>query len=168
MTRECAILAGGCFWGLEDLISALSGVLSTKVGYTGGSIANPTYELLKTIDTGHTEAVEIIFDPITLPYRKLLEYFFQIHNPCTMNRQGNDIGPTYRSAIYYGNALQRQIAEELIAEINTSKMWPGKIVTEIAPISKFYLAEEYHQKYLMRNPGGYSCHYIRPAWKLPK
>lgn len=166
MTNERAILAGGCFWGMEDLIRKLSGVIDTTVGYTGGNVPNPTYEMMKSKVTGHAEAIEIIFDNERTSYRKLLEFFFQIHDPCTKNRQGNDIGPSYRSAIFYVNDAQKQVAETLIAEMTTSRKWPGKIVTEITPASEFYTAEGYHQDYLKRYPDGYTCHFMRPNWIL--
>jgi peptide-methionine (S)-S-oxide reductase len=166
MMRERAILAGGCFWGMEDLIRKLPGVIDTTVGYTGGNVPNPTYEIVKSTATGHAEAIEIIFDSETLSYRSLLEFFFQIHDPCTPNRQGNDIGPSYRSAIFYLSDVQKQTAESLIVEMTASQKWPGIIVTEIVPASEFYIAEGYHQDYLERYPNGYTCHYLRPAWKL--
>lgn len=166
MTTERAILAGGCFWGMEDLIRKLPGVLDTTVGYTGGKTPNPTYELMKSTITGHAEAIEIFFDNERLSYRNLLEFFFQIHDPTTKNRQGNDIGPSYRSTIFYVNAAQKETAEKLIVEMTASRKWPGKIVTEISPSSEFYAAEGYHQDYLKRYPDGYTCHFIRPNWKL--
>jgi peptide-methionine (S)-S-oxide reductase len=162
MTRERAILAGGCFWGMEDLIRRQTGVLDTTVGYTGGSVKNPTYER----HDGHTEAIEIIFDSSVISYRTLLEFFFQIHDPTTKNRQGNDIGTSYRSAIFYLDEAQKTTAEQLIKEIDASKKWGGKIVTEITPASEFYTAEGYHQDYLQHYPNGYTCHFIRPDWKL--
>lgn len=164
MNTERAILAGGCFWGMEDLIRKVPGVTDTTVGYTGGNMPNPTYDLIKSKITGHAEAIEVIFDPEKLSYRKLLDFFFQIHDPCTKNRQGNDIGPSYRSAIFYLN--DAQTAKSLIAEMTASRKWPGKIVTEITPASQFYKAEEYHQDYLHRQPNGYTCHFLRPNWKL--
>ncbi len=162
MKNERAILAGGCFWGMEDLIRKLPGVIDTTVGYTGGNIPKPTYEN----HAGHAEAIEIVFDNERLSYRTLLEFFFQIHDPCTKNRQGNDIGSSYRSAIFYLSSVQKQTAEMLIAEMTASRKWPGKIETEITAVSEFYTAEAYHQDYLKRYPDGYSCHYLRPAWKL--
>ena len=162
MSAERAILAGGCFWGMEELIRKLPGVIDTTVGYTGGKVVNPTYEN----HTGHAEAIEIAFDPSRLPYRKLLEFFFQIHDPTTRNRQGNDIGSSYRSAIFYLNDEQKKTAEELIAAMTDSYKWPGKIVTEVTPASEFYKAEGYHQDYLQHRPDGYTCHFIRPNWKL--
>jgi len=166
MINERAILAGGCFWGMEDLIRKIPGVLDTTVGYTGGTLPNPTYEDIKAKVTGHAEAIEVVFDPQHLSYRALLEFFFQIHDPTTPNRQGNDIGPSYRSAIFYASDTQKQVAEALVAEMAASRKWPGKIVTEIVPASEFYAAEGYHQDYLKRYPDGYTCHFIRPAWKL--
>ena len=166
MTQETAILAGGCFWGMEDLIRKLPGVEDTTVGYTGGTLANPTYEDMKSKITGHAEAIEIRFDNTKLSYRKLLEFFFQIHDPSTKNRQGNDIGPAYRSAIFYADDEQKQVAQMLIGEMNATGKWPGKIVTEVTKTSTFYTAEKYHQDYLERYPSGYTCHFIRPVWKL--
>jgi len=162
MNTEKAILAGGCFWGMEELIRKLPGVIDTTVGYTGGKVVNPTYEN----HTGHAEAIEVVFDPTHLFYSKLLEFFFQIHDPTTRNRQGNDIGSSYRSAIFYLNDGQKRIAEQLINEMEASQKWPGKIVTEVAPASEFYAAEGYHQDYLKHHPDGYTCHFVRPAWKL--
>lgn len=164
--NERAILAGGCFWGMEDLIRKLPGVVDTTVGYTGGTLPNPTYEDMKAKITGHAEAIEIIFDPERISYRKLLEFFFQIHDPCTKNRQGNDIGPSYRSAIFYLDEAQQKTAQTLIDEMTASRKWPGKIVTEVTKASEFYVAEGYHQDYIQRRPDGYTCHFIRPAWKL--
>lgn len=162
MSTEKAILAGGCFWGMEELIRALPGVLSTVVGYTGGDVKNATYRNHGT----HAEAIAITFDPEQYSYRKLLEFFFQIHNPTTKNRQGNDIGASYRSAIFYLNDEQKRIAHNIIDEINASGRWPGKVVTEVAPASDFWEAEEEHQNYLQKHPNGYTCHYIRPEWQL--
>jgi peptide-methionine (S)-S-oxide reductase len=161
-TQEKAILAGGCFWGMQDLLRKMPGVISTRVGYSGGDVANATYRNHGT----HAEAVEIIFDPAHLSYRRLLEVFFQIHDPTTPNRQGNDRGSSYRSAIYYTSAAQQQVAEETIADVNASGLWPGKVVTEVAPAGPFWLAEPEHQDYLERFPQGYTCHYIRPDWQL--
>jgi peptide-methionine (S)-S-oxide reductase len=166
MTKERAVLAGGCFWGMEDLIRKLPGVIDTTVGYTGGSVPDPTNEIVKSKTSGHAEAIEIIFDNEQLPYRALLEFFFQIHDPSTKDRQGNDAGSSYRSAIFFVDDAQKQTAETLIATMNASKKWPDEIVTEITPASKFYPAEGYHQDYLQRTPNGYTCHYIRPTWKL--
>lgn len=161
---ETAILAGGCFWGVEELIRALPGVLSTEVGYTGGDVRNATYENHGT----HAEAIEIKFDPEKISYRKILEFFFQIHDPTTRNRQGNDRGTSYRSAIFYLNAAQKNIAEQVIAEIDASKKWPGHIVTEVTHASDFWTAEAYHQDYLQKHPNGYTCHWVRPDWTLSK
>jgi peptide-methionine (S)-S-oxide reductase len=162
MKTEQAILAGGCFWGVEDLVRNLPGVIDTEVGYTGGDVKNATYHNHGT----HAEAIRIDFDPQKLSYRKLLEFFFQIHDPTTKNRQGNDVGMSYRSAIFYLNDEQKKTAESLIAEMNSSKRWPGPIITEVAPASDFWSAEDYHQDYLRKNPGGYTCHWVRPEWKL--
>lgn len=162
MSIEKAILAGGCFWGVEELIRDLSGVTKTVVGYTGGDVKNATYRNHGT----HAEAIAVHFDPQQLSYRKLLEFFFQIHNPTTKNRQGNDIGTSYRSAIFYLNEEQKNIAQALITEMNASGKWPGTIVTEVVPASDFWDAEEEHQNYLRKHPNGYTCHYIRPEWQL--
>ncbi len=159
---EQAILAGGCFWGMEELFRTLPGVKDTEVGYTGGDVKNATYKNHGT----HAEALRITFDPAKTSYRTLLEFFFQIHNPTTKNRQGNDIGTAYRSAIFYLMESQKTTAEKIIKEIDDSKKWPGPVVTEVAPASDFWSAEDYHQDYLQKNPGGYTCHYIRPDWKL--
>jgi peptide-methionine (S)-S-oxide reductase len=162
MNKEKAIFAAGCFWGVEELIRALPGVHSTIVGYTGGDVPNATYRNHGT----HAEAIQVTFDPSILPYRKLLEFFFQIHDPTTRNRQGNDIGLSYRSAIFYLNEEQKETAKTLIAEMTASKLWPGPIVTEVVPASDFWDAEEEHQNYLQKHPHGYTCHFIRPDWKL--
>lgn len=162
MLSEKAILAGGCFWGMEELIREQPGVTSTRVGYSGGDVKNATYRNHGT----HAEAIAIQFDPEKTSYRKLLEFFFQIHNPTTKNRQGNDIGTSYRSAIFYLNDEQKQTAEELIKEIDASNIWPGKVVTEVAPASDFWDAEEEHQAYLQKYPFGYTCHFVRPEWQL--
>ena len=159
---ETAILAGGCFWGMQDLLRRYPGVISTRVGYTGGDVANATYRTHGT----HAEAIEIIFDPEKLSYRNILEFFFQIHDPTTHYRQGNDIGSSYRSAIFFVNDEQRMIAEKTIADSEASGIWPGKIVTEITPAGYFWEAEPEHQDYLERYPNGYTCHFVRPAWKL--
>lgn len=143
-------------------------MVKTRVGYTGGSLPNATYEHVKTGRTGHAESIEIVFDPSVVSYRALLEWFFQIHDPTTKNRQGNDIGTQYRSAIFYASPEQKQVAEETIAKINASKLWPGPIVTELAPLGDFWEAESFHQDYLERYPNGYTCHFVRPNWKLPK
>jgi peptide-methionine (S)-S-oxide reductase len=163
MTEERAVLAGGCFWGMQDLIRRIKGVVSTRVGYTGGTVANATYRHHE----GHAEAIEIVFDPSKLSYRTLLEFFFQIHDPTTLNRQGNDRGTSYRSAIFYTTDAQRRTAEDTIADVEASGLWPGKVVTEVAPAGAFWEAEPEHQDYLERRPDGYTCHFIRPEWKLP-
>ena len=161
---EKAILAGGCFWGMEDLFRKRPGVISTRVGYTGGDVPNATYG-----NHGrHAEAIEIVFNPEQTSYRELLEFFFQIHDPTTLNRQGNDIGPSYRSAIFYLDEQQRRVAEETIADVDTSGRWPGKVVTEVTPAGPFWEAEPEHQNYLERNPHGYTCHFVRPDWVLPE
>jgi len=164
MSEERAVLAGGCFWGMQDLIRRFPGVLATRVGYTGGDVPNATYRNHGT----HAEAIEILFDPALLPYRKLLEFFFQIHDPTTLNRQGNDRGTSYRSAIFYTSDVQKQIAEQTIADVNASGIWPGKVTTQLAPASDFWEAEPEHQDYLERIPNGYTCHFIRRDWVLPK
>lgn len=161
---ERAVLAGGCFWGMEDLIRKMDGVLTTRVGYTGGDVPNATYENHGT----HAEAIEITFDPAKTSYRKLLEFFFQIHDPTTPNRQGNDLGMSYRSAIFYTDAEQKAVAEDTIKDVDASGLWPGKVVTEVEPVSDFWQAEDYHQDYLIKNIGGYTCHFVRPDWVLPK
>jgi peptide-methionine (S)-S-oxide reductase len=163
-SQERAVLAGGCFWGMQDLVRRRPGVISTRVGYTGGNVANATYRNHES----HAEAIEIIFDPQKLSYRKLLEFFFQIHDPTTKNRQGNDTGTSYRSAIFYTTEEQKRIAEETIADVDASGLWPGKAVTEIKPAAEFWEAEPEHQDYLERIPNGYTCHFIRPGWKLPR
>lgn len=162
MNIEKAILAGGCFWGVEDLIRDLPGVQDTVVGYTGGEVPNATYRN----HGNHAEAIAITYDADVMSYRTLLEFFFQIHNPTTRNRQGNDRGPSYRSAIFYLNEAQKETANTLIAEMEASKKWPGPIVTEVVPAGDFWDAEEEHQDYLIKHPGGYTCHYIRPEWTL--
>ena len=162
--RETAVLAGGCFWGVQDLIRKRPGVISTRVGYTGGDVPNATYRHHGT----HAEAIEIVFDPEQISYRDLLEFFFQIHDPTTLNRQGNDIGASYRSAIFYTSDGQRRIAEDTIADVEASGLWPGKVVTEVAPAGPFWEAEPEHQDYLEKYPNGYTCHFPRAGWKLPK
>ncbi|WP_405818008.1 peptide-methionine (S)-S-oxide reductase MsrA [Streptomyces sp. NBC_00838] len=162
-TTEKAVLAGGCFWGVQDLIRGLPGVISTRVGYTGGDVANATYRNHGT----HAEGIEIVFDPEKTSYRQILEYFFQIHDPTTLNRQGNDIGLSYRSAIYYIGDEQKRVAEDTIADVDASGLWPGKVVTEVAEAGDFWEAEPEHQDYLIRYPDGYTCHFVRPGWKLP-
>lgn len=164
MTIEKAILAGGCFWGMQDLIRKMPGVESTRVGYSGGDVPNATYRNHGT----HAEAIEINFDPSVISYRKILEFFFQIHDPSTPNRQGNDVGASYRSAIFYVDDQQKATAEDTIADVNASGLWPGKVVTELSPAGPFWEAEPEHQDYLERIPNGYTCHYVRPDWRLPK
>ena len=163
MTEERAVLAGGCFWGMQDLIRRYKGVISTRVGYTGGDVKNATYRNHGT----HAEAIEIIFDPSRITYREILEFFFQIHDPSTRNRQGNDVGLSYRSAIFYPDAEQERIARDTIADVDASGLWPAKVVTEVVPVSDFWEAEPEHQDYLERIPNGYTCHFVRPNWKLP-
>ena len=159
---ERAVLAGGCFWGMQDLIRKIPGVVSTRVGYTGGDVPNATYR-----DHGtHAEGIEIIFDPAKISYRHLLEFFFQIHDPTTLNRQGNDRGLSYRSAIYYLDEAQKSVAEKTISEVNASGIWPGPVVTELEKVGDFWEAEPEHQDYLERRPNGYPCHYVRPDWVL--
>ena len=164
MSEERAVLAGGCFWGMQDLIRKQPGVISTRVGYTGGKVRNATYRH----HDGHAEAIEIVFDPEKLSFRTLLEFFFQIHDPTTLNRQGNDRGTSYRSAIFYTSDEQKRIAEDTIADVEASDLWPGKVVTELVPASEFWEAEPEHQDYLEHYPNGYTCHYVRPNWKLPR
>jgi peptide-methionine (S)-S-oxide reductase len=163
MTTERAILAGGCFWGVQDLVRKLPGVIETRVGYSGGDVPNATYRNHGT----HAEAIEILFDPATISFRQLLEFFFQIHDPTTVNRQGNDIGTSYRSAIFYTSPEQKAVAEDTIADVDASGLWPGKVVTEVSPAGDFWEAEPEHQDYLERIPNGYTCHFVRPGWKLP-
>jgi peptide-methionine (S)-S-oxide reductase len=160
---ETALLAGGCFWGMQDLLRRYPGVLSTRVGYTGGDVPNATYRNHGT----HAEGIEIVFDPSQISYRQILEFFFQIHDPTTKNRQGNDVGTSYRSAIFYLSDEQKQVALNTVADVDASDLWPGKVVTEIAPAGPFWEAEPEHQDYLERLPDGYTCHFIRPGWKLP-
>ncbi len=161
---ERAVLAGGCFWGMQDLIRKIPGISKTVVGYTGGDVANATYRNHGT----HAEGIEIEFDPNVISYRRLLEFFFQIHDPTTPNRQGNDRGMAYRSAIYYCSDEQKAIAQQTIADVNASGLWPGTVVTELEPVSDFWVAEPEHQDYLERIPHGYTCHFIRPEWVLDK
>jgi peptide-methionine (S)-S-oxide reductase len=163
MSEERAVLAGGCFWGVQDLLRRQEGVLSTRVGYSGGDTPNATYRNHGT----HAEAVEIIFDPARISFRKLLEFFFQIHDPSTRNRQGNDFGTSYRSAIFYTSDEQRRVAEDTIADVEASGLWPGRVVTEVVPVGDFWEAEPEHQDYLVRIPDGYTCHFVRPNWTLP-
>ncbi|HEY4083790.1 MAG TPA: peptide-methionine (S)-S-oxide reductase MsrA [Burkholderiaceae bacterium] len=161
---ERAVLAGGCFWGMQDLIRKMPGILSTRVGYTGGDVRNATYRN----HGSHAEGIEIIFDPEVTSFRKLLEFFFQIHDPTTKNRQGNDLGTSYRSAIYYTSEAQKAEAERTIQDVNASGLWPGKVATELEPVSDFWEAEPEHQDYLERLPNGYTCHFVRPDWVLPR
>ncbi|MGH1460562.1 MAG: peptide-methionine (S)-S-oxide reductase MsrA [Neptuniibacter sp.] len=164
MNEQRAVLAGGCFWGMQDLIRKLPGVLATRVGYTGGDVQNATYRNHGT----HAEGIEILFNSDLISYRTLLEFFFQIHDPTTSNRQGNDLGMSYRSAIYFVDETQKQTALDTIADVEASGLWPGKVVTEVEPASDFWVAEPEHQDYLERLPGGYTCHFPRPDWVLPK
>jgi peptide-methionine (S)-S-oxide reductase len=168
MMTETAYLAGGCFWGMQDLIRRLPGVVSTQVGYTGGELPNATYQHVRTGSTGHTEAIEVVFDPAAVSYRDILELFFQIHDPSTADRQGNDRGTQYRSAIFWSDEAQRETAVDTIADVEASGLWPGKVVTQVTQAGAFWPAEPEHQDYLERNPGGYTCHFVRPDWKLPK
>jgi methionine-S-sulfoxide reductase len=161
---ERAVLAGGCFWGMQDLIRALPGVVSTRVGYSGGTVVNATYRNHGT----HAEAIEIVFDPARTDFRTLLEFFFQIHDPTTPNRQGNDRGVSYRSAIFYTDERQNAVARETIGDVDASGLWPGKVVTELSPVGDFWEAEPEHQDYLERKPNGYTCHFVRPGWTLPR
>jgi len=163
-TTEKAILAGGCFWGMQDLIRRRPGVVTTRVGYTGGDVPNATYRN----HGSHAEAIEIVFDPSATTYRELLEFFFQVHDPTTRNRQGNDVGLSYRSAIYYTDEEQHRVADETIADVDASGLWPGKVVTEVEPAGPFWEAEPEHQDYLEHYPNGYTCHFVRPGWKLPR
>ena len=162
-STERAILAGGCFWGMQDLVRKMPGVLSTRVGYSGGDVPNAAYRNHGT----HAEAIEIVFDSDVVSFRTLLEFFFQIHDPTTRNRQGNDTGTSYRSGLYYTSAEQKRIAEDTIADVEASGIWPGKVVTEVAPAGPFWEAEPEHQDYLKKYPDGYTCHFVRPSWKLP-
>ena len=163
-TTETAILAGGCFWGMQDLVRKLPGVVSSRVGYSGGDVANATYRH----HGNHAEALEVVFDPARLSYRDLLAFFFQIHDPTTPNRQGNDRGPSYRSGIYFTTPEQQRTAQEVIADVEASGLWPGKVVTEVKAAGPFWQAEPEHQDYLERHPGGYTCHFPRPNWTLPQ
>ena len=164
MTTERAVLAGGCFWGMQELIRHKPGVLDTRVGYTGGDVEHATYRRHGT----HAEGIEIVFDPAVISYRDLLEFFFQIHDPSTKDRQGNDLGASYRSAIYYTSPEQKAVAEETIKDVDASGLWPGKVVTEVEPVGAFWEAEAEHQDYLQLFPNGYTCHFPRPGWKLPR
>ncbi len=161
---ERAVLAGGCFWGMQDLIRKIPGISKTVVGYTGGDVPNATYRNHGT----HAEGIEIEFDPQTISYRQILEFFFQIHDPTTLNRQGNDRGMSYRSAIYYCNEEQKTVAQQTIADVNATGLWPGTVVTELEPVGEFWVAEQEHQDYLERIPHGYTCHFVRPDWVLGK
>ena len=164
MAQEGAVLAGGCFWGMQDLIRKLPGVEATRVGYTGGDVPNAIYRN----HGSHAEGLEILFDPDQISYRRILEFFFQVHDPSTSNRQGNDRGPSYRSAIYYTSAEQKGVAEDTIADVDASGLWPAKVVTEVEPVSDFWEAEPEHQDYLEKYPNGYTCHFPRPNWVLPR
>lgn len=160
---ETAVLAGGCFWGMQDLVRKMHGVTSTRVGYTGGTNDNPTYRN----HGSHAEALEVAFNPDELSFRDLLEFFFQVHDPSTLNRQGNDRGASYRSAIFYNSDEQRAVAQQTIVDVDASGLWPGKVVTEVTPAGVFWEAEDEHQDYLIKRPNGYTCHFVRPGWKLP-
>ena len=164
MAQEGAVLAGGCFWGMQDLIRKLPGVEATRVGYTGGDVPNATYRN----HGSHAEGLEILFDPDQISYRRILEFFFQVHDPSTSNRQGNDRGPSYRSAIYYTSAEQKGVAEDTIADVDASGLWPAKVVTEVEPVGDFWETEPEHQDYLEKYPNGYTCHFPRPNWVLPR
>jgi peptide-methionine (S)-S-oxide reductase len=164
VTTERALLAGGCFWGMEELVRAMPGVVSTRVGYSGGDVPNATYRNHGT----HAETLEVVFDPDKLSFRELLEFFFQIHDPSTVNRQGNDIGTSYRSAIFYTTPEQKRVAEDTIADVDASGLWPGKAVTQVEAAGDFWEAEPEHQDYLQKFPEGYTCHFVRPDWKLPR
>lgn len=166
MESEKAILAGGCFWGMEELFRQQPGVLGTRVGYTGGHLANPTYNDMGTGKTGHAEAIEVEFDPQQTSFDALLAFFFQMHDPTTIDRQGNDRGSQYRSAIFYTSDAQRDAARAIIRAVDASGRWPGPVVTEVKAAGPFYLAEGYHQDYLQKNPGGYTCHWVRPDWRV--
>ena len=160
---EVAILAGGCFWGMQDLLRRMNGVVSSRVGYSGGDVENASYRNHGT----HAEAVEIVFNPEVLTYRELLEFFFQVHDPTTLNRQGNDVGTSYRSAIFYTTPEQRRVADETIRDVDASGIWPGKVVTTVTESGPFWEAEPEHQDYLVKRPNGYTCHFVRPNWRLP-
>ncbi|MCB1584181.1 MAG: peptide-methionine (S)-S-oxide reductase MsrA [Xanthomonadales bacterium] len=164
MSKEKAILAGGCFWGMQDLIRKMDGVLDTRVGYTGGHVQNATYKNHE----GHAEAIEIIFDNEVISFRSILAYFFQIHDPTTVDRQGNDLGSSYRSEIFYTSDEQKAMAEKTIKDVDASGLWPGKVVTQLSPLGDFWEAEPEHQDYLERLPEGYTCHFARPDWVLPE
>lgn len=166
--HQRAVLAGGCFWGMQDLIRKRAGIVSTRVGYTGGEAPNANYAMLKSGKSGHAEAIEIFFDPEVVSFRELLELFFQIHDPSTVDRQGNDRGSQYRSVIFFASDEQERIARETIADVDASGLWPGKVVTQLVPVMDFWEAEIEHQDYLERIPNGYTCHFPRPDWRLPK
>ncbi|MEU4523571.1 peptide-methionine (S)-S-oxide reductase MsrA [Amycolatopsis sp. NPDC024027] len=163
-STERAVLAGGCFWGMQELFRRQPGVISTRVGYSGGDVPNATYRNHGT----HAEAIEVVYDPAQTTFRDLLEFFFQVHDPTTKDRQGNDIGLSYRSAIFFENDEQKRVAEDTIADVDASGLWPGKVVTEVSPVGDFWEAEPEHQDYLQRIPNGYTCHFVRSGWKLPK
>jgi len=165
---KIAILAGGCFWGMEDLFRKLPGIIDTEVGYTGGALTEPEYKDVKSGATGHAESIRITYDPAKTSYRDILEFFFQIHDPTTLDRQGNDVGSQYRSAIFYLDDSQKSDAAEVIAALEKSGQWPGKVVTKIEPAGEWWDAEDFHQDYLERYPQGYTCHFIRPNWKFPE
>lgn len=160
-TNQTAYLSGGCFWGMENLVREIPGVVDTEVGYTGGDVPDATYEIVSVGRSGHAESLKIVFDPKRLTYRHLLFEFFRMHNPTSRNQQGNDVGSQYRSAIFYLNDEQKQTAEEVIKTVDASGDWKAKVVTEVVPFKDFWRAEEYHQRYLYKNPGGYTCHYVR-------
>ena len=162
-STERAVLAGGCFWGMQELFRRQPGVISTRVGYSGGDVPNATYRNHGT----HAEAIEVVYDPARTTFRDLLEFFFQVHDPTTRNRQGNDVGMSYRSAIFYTSDAQRKVALDTIADVEASGLWPGKVVTEVSQAVPFWEAEPEHQDYLQRIPNGYTCHFVRPGWKLP-
>ena len=166
-THDRVILAGGCFWGMQDLFRKQPGIVKTRVGYSGGETSNTTYKEVRTGNTGHAEAVEVLFDPKVTSLRNILEFFFQIHDPSTDNRQGNDRGSQYRSAIFYANDEQKRIAEDTVADVDASGLWPAKVITQVLPEGPFWEAEAEHQDYLEHYPGGYTCHFIRPDWRLP-
>lgn len=168
MAEKTLTLAGGCFWGMQDLLRRQPGVISTRVGYTGGKLANATYQDVKTGMTGHAESIEIRFDDSQTSLKNLLEIFFQIHDPTTLDRQGNDIGSQYRSAIFYADDEQKRVAEAIIKAVDASGLWPGKAVTTLEKLGDFWEAEDVHQDYLERIPNGYTCHFLRPGWKLPE
>ena len=168
MAEQTITLAGGCFWGMQDLLRKRPGIIATRVGYTGGTTRNAAYDTVRTGQTGHAESIEIRFDPETISLKEIYEVFFQIHDPTTLNRQGNDIGSQYRSVIFYADAEQKAQAEKVIAAVNASGLWPGKVVTQLQPLGEFWEAESEHQDYLERFPEGYTCHFVRPDWKLPE